>query len=87
MTHAGLLLYEKLRHAPPYRFAQVGVEAFDFRDLEDLAEIISSPALNGLVLSEPLWQMLGGPARFVPFAPGYRWIPYRGEQEAGTVRS
>ena len=87
MTRAGLLLYEKLRHAPRYRFAAVGVEPFDFRDLEGLAEIISSPALNGLVLSEPVWQMLGSPPRFVLFAPGYRWVPYRGEQEAGTVGS
>jgi hypothetical protein len=79
MTGVGLLLLERLRSAPPYRFAGVGVEVFDFRDVEDLPEVLDSPALNGFVLSDPLWLSFGRPSLFVPFAPGYHWRPYLGE--------
>jgi len=39
LSDIGFLLYEKLRSAPPYRFAAVGFEVFDFRDVEDLPAI------------------------------------------------
>ncbi len=82
MTEVGFLLYEKLQSAPPYRFASVAIEAFVFRDVEDLpAILLPHSSSDGLVLSESLWMSFGQPAIFVPFAPGYRWRPYRGEQE------
>jgi len=79
MTEVGYVLYDRLRLAPPYRFAAVGVETFDFRDVEDLPEVLSFPAIAGLVLAEALWAQFGRPANFVPFAKGYWWVPYRGE--------
>jgi hypothetical protein len=79
MTKVGGILFEILRHLSGYRFATVGLEAFDFRDLEDLPSIIDSDSLHGFVLSEEVFRALSTPMGFVPFAPGYRWKPYRGE--------
>ena len=87
MTAVGFLLYDKLRNAPPgYRFAAVGVEVFDFRDVEDLPEIVSLPQGHGLVLSEALWQSFGRPLIYVPFSIGYRWHPYRGVEIPHRLR-
>ena len=78
MTEAGYHLLEKLKSAPPYRFASVGIEVFDWRDDEDLAEVMDLPVLNGIVLSERLWMDLGRPYLFIPFTPGYWWRPFEG---------
>lgn len=36
----------------------------------------------GLVVSEDIWFAAGRRSDFSDFAPGYRWIPYRGERYA-----
>ena len=78
MTAIGFRLYERLKSAPPYRFASVGAEVFDFRAAHELPPVLLQPGLHGLVLSEPLWNEFGKPSLYVPFVPGYFWRPYRG---------
>jgi hypothetical protein len=58
----------------------VGAEVFDFRDIDDLPEILLLPSIDGLVLAEDLWINFAKPSLYVPFAPGYWWRPYPGER-------
>jgi hypothetical protein len=83
MTTLGHALYDRLRSAPPsYRYALAGVEADEFRRYAELREEPDPGQFPGLVLADPLWEALGRPDGFVPFAAGYRWIPYAGERFA-----
>jgi DNA-binding transcriptional LysR family regulator len=81
MTAAGRRLYWLLRTAPPvYRYALAGIETDEFRTYDELvAEGEGLTVFPGLVVSEDIWAATGGRAEFSDFAPGYRWIPYRGE--------
>ena len=80
MTSAGEAVYEQLRSAPAvYRYALVGVEVDDFRSYGELVTDEDLTRFPGLVLSDDTWVACGRPPTFVPFAPGYRWIPYAGE--------
>ena len=77
MTEIGSALYERLRSAPPFRFAMVGVEVDGFRTFSELdADVVDCDSFEGLVLGEPGWRLLGAPSVFVPFAPGYWWRPF-----------
>ncbi|MEU7784965.1 hypothetical protein [Amycolatopsis sp. NPDC049159] len=79
MTAAGRRLYWQLRTAPPvYRYALAGVGTGGFRVYTDLVTE-DLTAFPGLVVSEDIWTATGGRAEFSVFAPGYRWLPYRGE--------
>lgn len=75
MTEIGLALYEHLRSAPQvYRYAVVGVEADGFCSIEDLGDQILG--VDGLVVTDTIWQRLGSPATFLPFSAGYCWRPF-----------
>ena len=78
MTEAGFRIFEKLKFAPPFRYAMVAIQCFDWRDVEELPEVMSSLNLNGFVLSENLWIQFGRPHLFIPFSPGYWWRPFQG---------
>jgi hypothetical protein len=81
MTKIGLALYERLRSAPPYRYAIVGIEADGFSSFDDLDDALVDPAKNsydGLVIADSIWQRLRCPGIFVPFTAGYRWRPFSG---------
>ncbi|RSD10406.1 hypothetical protein [Amycolatopsis eburnea] len=80
MTAAGRQLYWLLRTAPPvYRYALAGVETDEFRTYAELVAEKDLTRFAGLVVSEDIWAATGERAEFSDFAPGYRWIPYRGE--------
>ncbi|WP_404786899.1 hypothetical protein [Altericista sp. CCNU0014] len=79
MTELGLLLYQRLRSAPPFRYALVGVEVDEFRTYSELSTEISEASFPGLVLAEKVWQACGAAPSFQPFSPGYVWYPYEGE--------
>ena len=78
MTEAGLLLYEMLRSAPPFRYALVGVEVDEFRTYD---ELIEDSHLNfpGLTLCDGIYQSLSSPPILKRFSQGYVWQPYQGE--------
>jgi hypothetical protein len=80
MTELGFLLYERLRTAPSYRYALVGVEVDEFRCFSELDEDVATLAFDGLVLHDDVWKKLGSAEVFVPFTFGNRWRPYRGER-------
>jgi hypothetical protein len=83
-TELGHQLYGLLGKFDGYLTARVG---WDPEDLLDPAELraewsreLTDGSLHGLVLCERLHFELGLGDDYVPFRPGYRWIPYRGEQ-------
>jgi hypothetical protein len=79
MTELGILLYQRLRFAPPFRYALVGVEVDEFRTYQELIAEIPATSFPGLVLAEAIWRSLGDSTSFRPFSPGYVWQPYEGE--------
>ncbi|MUG93930.1 hypothetical protein F7734_16600 [Scytonema sp. UIC 10036] len=81
MTEIGILLYQRLHSAPPFRYALVGVEVDEFRTYSELLSTNSNTNLNfsGLVLSKALWQEMNCPIGFRIFTSGYLWKPYEGE--------
>ncbi len=81
---AGHALLEHLRSAPPFRFAVVGVEAYEAMTFGDLVQQVAvDPASldgpDGLVVSDDALPGAGAGPAFEPFAAGYAWIPYAGE--------
>jgi len=80
LTEVGNYLYERLRSAPRFRFAIVSVEVSDSFTAEDLSWLAQRTFMDGLVLSQTVWDQLGRPDHFVPFATGYVWRPYEGER-------
>lgn len=86
LSAAGRALLQRLRDAPPFRFAVIGVEAEQSLGLADFDDRLGDAATlaegrHGLVVSDPLLAKLGDLADlFEPFAPGYHWIAYRGER-------
>lgn len=79
MTELGILLYQSLRFAPPFRYALVGVEVDEFRTYRELIEESSNLSIPGLVLAKSLERELGRLPLFRPFSPNYVWQPYAGE--------
>lgn len=79
MTELGLLLYQRLQSAPPFRYALVGVEVDEFRTYHELISEVNLPSFPGLVLAETVWRSLGASTLFRPFRTGYVWQPYEGE--------
>lgn len=78
MTELGILLYQSLRFAPPFRYALVGVEVDEFRTYSELIEE-SVLVFPGLVLAEAVCQATGSSSVFRSFSRGYVWQPYEGE--------
>ncbi len=87
MTELGILLYQRLQTAPPFRYALVGVEVDEFRTYNELLSEAPAPNFPGLVLAEMVWQSLGALPLFSPFSPGYVWQPYEGETYKPLVMS
>lgn len=79
MTELGILLYQRLLVAGPFRYALVGVEVDEFRTYSELLEESSPSPFPGLVLAETVWQAGGSSSEFRPFSSGYVWKPYEGE--------
>ncbi len=79
MTELGILLYQSLRFAPPFRYALVGVEVDEFRTYSELIEESSNLSIPGLVLTKTLERDLGISPVLRPFSPSYVWQPYAGE--------
>jgi hypothetical protein len=82
-TAAAAQLYERLRSAPPFRFALTGEEAYEAITYAELdAEAGADPSFadrfHGLVVDDEIRERLGSPSALEPFAPGYSWFPYRG---------
>jgi len=68
-----VFLYERLRTAPPFRFAVVGVECHEFDPFDRTGAL---DAFDGLVVSEQMFNEAGQPREFEPFTPGYFWVPF-----------
>jgi hypothetical protein len=79
MTELGILLYQSLRFAPPFRYALVGIEVDEFRTYTELIEESSNLSIPGLVLSKTLKPDLVLLPVFRDFSPSYVWYPYAGE--------
>lgn len=79
MTELGIFLYRRLRTAPAFRYALVGIEVDEFRTYSELITEPSVLSFPGLVLSETVWQSMASPAFFRAFSSGYVWQPYEGE--------
>jgi hypothetical protein len=77
-------LYEVLRPCRGYRAAFVGWDPEYLVDLAELerewADELRAATLHGLVLADETLARLGTPATLEPFAPGFSWMPYRGER-------
>jgi hypothetical protein len=89
MSAAGRSLLERLKTAPPFRFAMIGIEAQEAVSFNDLGvQFAFDPGLeehcHGLVVSEDVYDQLGRSPKFEPFSQGRFWIPYRGETYAGS---
>jgi hypothetical protein len=85
LSEIGCRLYDLLTSLDGYSAAQVGWEADDRVEINELRvrwyEDIIAGKMHGLVLSEATLSEFPDASGFVPFAPGYRWIPYAGETE------
>ncbi|WP_416972678.1 hypothetical protein [Streptomyces sp. 4F14] len=73
-------LYNLLARFEGYRTAMVDWDPESFLDVDDLAELwsedLSEGTLPGLVIAEHFRTRLPlGPA-WVPFSPGYLWLPH-----------
>jgi hypothetical protein len=79
MTELGILLYQRLQSAPPFRYALAGVEVDEFRTYSELISEATVPSFPGLVLAETVWRSLGASTLFRPFSSGYVWQSYEGE--------
>jgi len=90
VSELGYRLYKQLQSAPPFRFSLFGCEVTEFRLHGQLADDIAvyrdgrtefnnSPAFEGLVLSQGMWEWLGKSIAFFPFVDGYRWRLYQGK--------
>jgi hypothetical protein len=65
-------LYDRLRTAPPFRFAIVGFKCHDNDPFDPSGAL---DVFDGLVVSEQLITESARPAAYRPFSPGYFWIP------------
>jgi hypothetical protein len=87
MTELGILLYQRLRSAPAFRYGIVGVEVDEFRTYSESIDDPTVVSLPGIVVDSAsqtlrerdIWQLLGSPSVLRSFATGYLWKPYEGE--------
>lgn len=86
MTELGILLYQRLRTAPAFRYGLVGIEVDEFRTYNELlAE--ATVVIPGLVLASSIGKELGQISGFQIFSSGYIWQPYEGEVYKPLVAS
>ena len=79
MTELGILLYQRLRLAPEFRYALVGVEVDEFRAYSELMEDLDNLSIPGLVVAKVLYEGINKLPGFRPFSPDRVWQPYQGE--------
>jgi hypothetical protein len=79
MTELGILLYQSLRFAPPFRYALVGVEVDEFRTYSELIEDLPGLSIPGLVLARNIKPDLETLPAIRSFNPSHVWQPYAGE--------
>jgi hypothetical protein len=79
LSEVGTLLYAVLRTAPEFRYAAVGAESDEFMYFHNIGTDLVTQPISGLVICNLIWERLERPDIFVPFAQGYRWVPYEGE--------
>jgi hypothetical protein len=83
LSEIGSRLYNLLTSLDGYSAAQAGWEADDRVEIDELrmgwCEDVVAGKMHGLVLSEATLSQFPDASGFVPFSPGYRWIPYAGE--------
>jgi len=79
MTELGILLYQRLRTAPPFRYGIVGVEVDEFRTYSELLEDLPTSSFPGLIMAEDILRATVSPSTFRSFTQGYVWQPYEGE--------
>jgi hypothetical protein len=83
LTELGFGLFEMLKGFTGYRAAAVGWDCEPYVDLDDLetdlADGMTEAELQGRVIAADVLPEARGPL-FVPFAPGYVWVPYAGER-------
>ncbi|WP_157875918.1 hypothetical protein [Peterkaempfera griseoplana] len=89
LTELGHQFYELLAQFRGYVAAKVG---WDPESLVNPAELrdewsaeLNDGSLHGLVLCDTLHAELGLSSDYEVFQPGYRWIPYRGEEPSGLT--
>ncbi|GAC1393219.1 MAG: hypothetical protein NVS4B11_11600 [Ktedonobacteraceae bacterium] len=85
LSEVGQSLLDRLRTAPPFRFAIIGVEPLEAMSFEQLGDALTDldtlqKHYPGIVISENLIPKDRRVDAFQLFAPGYLWIPYRGER-------
>ncbi|WOX23104.1 hypothetical protein [Streptomyces solicathayae] len=89
LTELGHQLYELLATFDGYVIARVGWDPESLLDPVELkaewSEELADGSLHGLVLCESLHGELGLDDEYVPFRPGYRWMPYRGEKPSSST--
>lgn len=89
LTELGHQLYGLLATFDGYVAACVGWDPewrVDPVELEaEWSVELSEGSLHGLVLPERLHRDLGLGDEYVPFRPGYRWVPYRGESPGELI--
>lgn len=78
MTELGILLYQRLRTAPTFRYGMVGIEVDEFRTYSELLEE-ATVAIPGLVVANTVVRELNQISGFQAFSPSYVWQPYEGE--------
>jgi hypothetical protein len=80
MTQIGFLLYDRLKTAPPFRYAHVGIDVSYGYPIEVLIEKNQvGGGSRGIVVAEEIASMLISNGNIEPFSPNYVWIPYQGE--------
>jgi hypothetical protein len=61
-------------------YSQLADDVATYRD--GRTEFNNHPAFSGLVLSREVWEELGKPIAFFPFASNYVWRLYGGEEHS-----
>ncbi|MFG2281792.1 hypothetical protein ACGFNQ_24265 [Streptomyces asoensis] len=89
LTELGYQLYDLLRQLHGYVAAKVGWDPESFLDPgepgREWSDELNDGSIHGLVLSEELYAELDLRADYAVFQPGYRWMPYRGEEPSGLT--
>ncbi|WP_327287551.1 hypothetical protein [Streptomyces sp. NBC_01198] len=89
LTELGHQLYALLAKFDGYVAARVGWDPEPLLDPDELraewSEELADGSLHGLVLCEQLHRELGLGDLYVPFRPGYRRLPYRGEKPSSLT--
>lgn len=70
------VLYGRLKFISGYRFALAGIESTQFNTFHNLGSLLEHPEMQGLVLRDDVYALLGNATGFETCAPGYVWRPY-----------